>query len=351
MSGDGSEKPVEHRGPMVRLERKQRITESTEREMSHRRKAKGRAMRIRMMVACGVVLMSLWAVGVPARQQQGDKPAAQGETAAPKPGPEMEKLKFLLGKWNATVTYEKTPLFPQGGEARGPYTAKLGPGGFSVIADFEGTGGPEGAFQGHEIITWDPQENGYKRYTFGNSFPGAFVSNGHWEGQKLVFEGDLEFGGAKFHFRNELTREAGGAVTIKESYKTGDAPTMLMATTRAIKGGSMGRPVVHFEIGGRDIAKTQEFYAKLFDWKITPMGPAAMIDTGEGIPGHITALGHEPNHYTIFYVDVDDVAAYLEKVKGLGGKTLVPPVEIPTGTFAWFMDPEGNTIGLWKSKK
>jgi predicted enzyme related to lactoylglutathione lyase len=318
-------------------------------------------MRKRLMSVCGVVLMSLWAGGIPARQQQGDKPAAQMEMAAPKPGPEMEKLKFLLGKWNATVTYEKTPLFPQGGEAKGPYEAKFGPGGFSVIADFEGTGGPEGAFQGHEIISWDPTENGYKRYTFGNSFPGAFVSNGHWEVEKLIFQGEFDFGGAKFHFRNELTREAGGGVTIKESYQTGDAPMLLMATTRAVKvvktqksdegREKMGHPVVHFEIGGRDIAKTQEFYAKLFDWKITPMGPAAMIDTGEGIPGHITALGHEPNHYTIFYVEVDDVAAYLEKVKGLGGKTLVPPVTIPTGTFAWFQDPEGNTVGLWKTKK
>jgi len=29
------------------------------------------------------------------------------------------------------------------------------------------------------------------------------------------------------------------------------------------------------------------------------------------------------------------------------GKILVPPVMIPNGTFAWFADPEGNTIGLW----
>jgi predicted enzyme related to lactoylglutathione lyase len=114
----------------------------------------------------------------------------------------------------------------------------------------------------------------------------------------------------------------------------------------------MARPVVHFEIGCKDSAKTQEFYSKLFDWKIEAMGPAAMIaaETG-GIGGHITALGHEPNHYTIFYVEVDDVAAYLEKAKALGGKTVVPPVEIPTGTFAWMQDPEGNTIGLWKTKK
>src|SRR5256886_10869847 len=30
----------------------------------------------------------------------------------------------------------------------------------------------------------------------------------------------------------------------------------------------MTHPVVHFEIGCRDIAKTQDFYKKLFDWKI-----------------------------------------------------------------------------------
>src|SRR5208283_3550880 len=29
------------------------------------------------------------------------------------------------------------------------------------------------------------------------------------------------------------------------------------------------------------------------------------------------------------------------------GKILVPPVTIPNGTFAWFANPEGNTIGLW----
>lgn len=114
----------------------------------------------------------------------------------------------------------------------------------------------------------------------------------------------------------------------------------------------MGRPVVHFEIGCRDVEKTEEFYSKLFDWKMQRAGPAAMIDTGGGggINGHMTSLGHEPHHYTIFYVQVEDVKTHLEKAQSLGGKTLVPPVEIPTGTFAWFADPEGNTIGLWKPK-
>lgn len=108
----------------------------------------------------------------------------------------------------------------------------------------------------------------------------------------------------------------------------------------------MGNPVVHFEIGCRDSAKAQSFYAKLFGWKFERAGPAAMINTGGSVTGHITALGHEPHHYTIFYVEVENVQRYLDNAQLLGGKTLVPPVDIPTGTFAWMQDPEGNTVGL-----
>ena len=114
----------------------------------------------------------------------------------------------------------------------------------------------------------------------------------------------------------------------------------------------MGQPVVHFEIGCRDSDKTSDFYARMFDWQMQPMGPATMINTAtsSGIHGHISSLGHEPHQYTIFYVQVDNVQAYLDKAAALGGKTIVPPVEIPTGIFAWFADPEGNTVGLWKPK-
>jgi hypothetical protein len=102
----------------------------------------------------------------------------------------------------------------------------------------------------------------------------------------------------------------------------------------------MPNPIVHFEIGCRDLARTQQIYSELFDWKIQSAGIAAMISQA-GIDGHITALGHEPFNYTIFYVEVADVAAHIAKAVG--------PLTIPTGTFAWIADPEGNTIGLWKS--
>jgi predicted enzyme related to lactoylglutathione lyase len=112
---------------------------------------------------------------------------------------------------------------------------------------------------------------------------------------------------------------------------------------------AMGQPVVHFEIGCKDKEKTSAFYAEAFGWTIDP-GPTGMISTGssEGIQGHVAALGHEPHQFTHFYVQVDDVAEALKKVEGLGGKTIVPPVPIPSGTFAWFADLEGNVVGLWK---
>jgi hypothetical protein len=115
-------------------------------------------------------------------------------------------------------------------------------------------------------------------------------------------------------------------------------------------GKQMGQPVVHFEIGCRDREKTERFFGELFGWKIQQNGPASTIDTASqgGIPGHITSLNHEPHHYTMFYVEVDDVQAYLDKAVALGGKMVVPPIKIPTGTFAWLSDIDGNTIGLLK---
>lgn len=111
----------------------------------------------------------------------------------------------------------------------------------------------------------------------------------------------------------------------------------------------MPNPVVHFEIGCRDREKTSAFYQKLFDWTMEPNDIATEIVTGPDSPvtGHIVSLGHEPFNYTQFYVQVPDLSATLVEAEKMGGKILIPPIPRPTGgRFAWFRDPEGNTIGL-----
>ena len=113
----------------------------------------------------------------------------------------------------------------------------------------------------------------------------------------------------------------------------------------------MGQPVVLFEIGCQDSPKTTSFFSDLFGWTIERRGPATLIDTGagRGIVGHLTSLPNGLRNYVTIYVQVDDLDAYLEKARELGGETVEPPNEVPgAGKFAWLNDPEGNMIGIWQ---
>lgn len=111
-------------------------------------------------------------------------------------------------------------------------------------------------------------------------------------------------------------------------------------------------PVVHFEIGCQNLKKTTDFYAKLFDWNIKPADYTNdIVAVKDGISGHIAAIGEKPDHYVTIYISVDKIEDYLERVVALGGKAIVGPIVIPEGRFAWFMDPEGNQIGLLDQKQ
>ncbi|MCZ6529731.1 MAG: VOC family protein [Chloroflexi bacterium] len=117
----------------------------------------------------------------------------------------------------------------------------------------------------------------------------------------------------------------------------------------------MKNPVVHFEVVAKDGEAAQEFYSKLFDWKLDTDNPEkyGSLEAPEsgGIGGGIgTAPEGSPGHVT-FYVSVDDLQSYLDKAESLGGKTIMPPTEIPDQvTFALFADPQGNVVGMVKGE-
>jgi len=121
------------------------------------------------------------------------------------------------------------------------------------------------------------------------------------------------------------------------------------AGPQAEKGATMGQPVVHFEVMGRDAAKLQKYYADLFDWKVNvfPGSPVNYgIVEGAGIGGGIGGSGDVPNHVT-FYVEVPDVEAALKETERLGGSRLQGLDEVPGGpVIGLFNDPEGNTVGV-----
>ena len=116
----------------------------------------------------------------------------------------------------------------------------------------------------------------------------------------------------------------------------------------------MAQPVVHWEIGAKDRANAGAFYGKLFGWDIqeAPGMDYGMVQpSGEGsIGGGIGAAPPGVPAYVTFYVQVDDISAYLKKAEGMGAKTVLPDTPIPgIGSCAMFADPEGVVIGLFKA--
>lgn len=112
----------------------------------------------------------------------------------------------------------------------------------------------------------------------------------------------------------------------------------------------MSKSVVHFEIGCNNLTETSAFYEKVFNWKTTPAGRSAAIETGDtnSLPGHLTQLDpDEPQQYITIYIETDTLEEDLKAVVAHGGERMVDPIELPDGrTFAWIKDVAGNIVGL-----
>jgi uncharacterized protein len=111
----------------------------------------------------------------------------------------------------------------------------------------------------------------------------------------------------------------------------------------------VGNPVIHFEVLGANGAALQSFYSSLFDWKVDANNPMnyGMVAAGEGGIGGGVGATQDGTQLVTFYVQVDDLKGALDKAEGLGGKTVMPPMDVPGGpSIAQFSDPEGNVIGL-----
>jgi len=117
----------------------------------------------------------------------------------------------------------------------------------------------------------------------------------------------------------------------------------------------MAQPVVHFEIIGRNPARLRGYYADLFGWEYdTGSRVAEEISQPDDygfvnlprIPGGVGG-GAAYRPQALFYVEVPDVGAALERAESLGGTRLMGPVTAPTGlVVGHFTDPEGNLVGL-----
>jgi uncharacterized protein len=109
--------------------------------------------------------------------------------------------------------------------------------------------------------------------------------------------------------------------------------------------------ICYIEIPTTDIARSADFYKRVFGWGIRKRGDGstAFDDTTGEVSGS-WVLGRAPAGAPglLVYIMVDSVAATIEVVVANGGVIVQPiGVDAPEIT-ARFRDPSGNVIGLYQ---
>jgi predicted enzyme related to lactoylglutathione lyase len=116
-----------------------------------------------------------------------------------------------------------------------------------------------------------------------------------------------------------------------------------------------GAPVSWFEIVGADAGALVAFYTELFGWEAKQFDmPGEVryyeVDTRAG-SGSAGGIGNNPNGqaYVTVYAEVPNLQATLDHAGELGGKTLMPPMQMPGGPeIAMLADPQGHTFGIYR---
>src|SRR5688500_14624563 len=122
------------------------------------------------------------------------------------------------------------------------------------------------------------------------------------------------------------------------------------------------RSVVQFEIPADDVARAKEVDRSVFDWPVqdrpemdytilrtTDVDENQMPTTPGAINGGLMRRSQDTPS-PVLTIDVESVDQALKHVEAAGGRVVRERTEIPgMGAFAYFTDPEGNTLGLWEN--
>jgi predicted enzyme related to lactoylglutathione lyase len=108
--------------------------------------------------------------------------------------------------------------------------------------------------------------------------------------------------------------------------------------------------ICYIEIPASDIARSADFYAKVFGWRTRKRGDGQIVfDDGVGEVSGTWVRGRPPaTPGFVIYIMVDSVAAACEAVVANGGEIVQPIGADAPEITARFRDPAGNVIGLYQ---
>jgi len=109
--------------------------------------------------------------------------------------------------------------------------------------------------------------------------------------------------------------------------------------------------ICYIEIPAVDIARSADFYAKVFGWRLRQRGDGhtAFDDaTGQVSGTWVTGRKASAEPGLLVYIMVDSVAATVDAVIAQGGEIVQPIGGDAPEITARFRDPGGNVIGLYQ---
>jgi predicted enzyme related to lactoylglutathione lyase len=109
--------------------------------------------------------------------------------------------------------------------------------------------------------------------------------------------------------------------------------------------------VCYIEIPATDIARSAEFYSRVFGWNIRKRGDGSTaFDDGVGEVSGTWVLGRPPADQPglLIYIMVDSVAATIHLIGANSGEIVQPIGADAPEITARFRDPAGNIIGLYQ---
>ena len=109
--------------------------------------------------------------------------------------------------------------------------------------------------------------------------------------------------------------------------------------------------VCYIEIPAADVARSADFYSKVFGWKIRQRGDGATaFDDGVGEVSGAWVVGRPPaaSPGFVIYIMVDSVAETVDAVLAHGGQIVQPIGADAPEITARFRDPGGNVLGLYQ---
>lgn len=111
--------------------------------------------------------------------------------------------------------------------------------------------------------------------------------------------------------------------------------------------------ICYIEMPATDIARSAEFYQRVFGWSIRQRGDGhtAFDDTTGQVSG-TWVLGRPPASAPglLVYLMVDSAAATLDSIVANGGEIVQPIGADAPEITARFRDPGGNVLGLYQQR-